>query len=90
MFKPLLHQEEKTSSVTSQKQLLLVFNQNGKAIYKLYEIHTFTVRRIVYEWRAFRTIGSLPSEWVSHHIRPRSGQMLKDIKKTPRTTSSGL
>lgn len=68
----------------------LFIKQNGEAVCEKegahFEVRTSTVRKIIHEWRTFKTVDNLPRSECPSKLTPRSDSiMLRGIATNPRT-----
>ena len=62
-----------------------------KTISKQFGLHQSTVRQIVYKWRKFSTIVTLPRSGRPAKITPRARRIIfQEVTKNPRVTSKDL
>jgi transposase len=58
-----------------------------KSISKSLDVHQSTVRQIVYKWRKFSTVATLPRSGCPAKINARAQhRMLNEVKKNPRVS----
>ena len=62
-----------------------------KTISKSLDVHKSTVRKIVYKWRQFSTVASLPRSGRPVKMTPRAQRrILNEVKKNPRVSAKDL
>ena len=62
-----------------------------KTISKHFGLHQSTVRQIIYKWRKFSTIVTLPRSGRPAKITPRARRIIfQEVTKNPRVISQGL
>ena len=62
-----------------------------KSISKSLDVHHCTVRQIVYKWRKFSTVATLPrSGHPANMIASAQGRMLNEVKKNLRVSAKDL
>ena len=62
-----------------------------KSISKSLDVHQSTVRQIVYKWRKFSTVATLPRSGRPAKMTARAQRrMLNEVKKNPRVSAKDL
>ena len=62
-----------------------------KSISKSLDVHKSTVRQIVYKWRKFSTVATLPRSGRPAKMPARAQRrMLNEVKKNPRVSAKDL
>lgn len=61
-----------------------------KTISKSLAVHQSTVREIVYKWREFGTVASLPRSGRSPKMTTSQRTILREVKKNPRVSAKDL
>ena len=62
-----------------------------KSISKSHDVHQSTVRQIVYKWRKFSTVATLPRSGHPAKMTARAQlRMLNEVKKNPRVSAKDL